>query len=838
MLDMSILNNNLNNEVGYDQFFKAFGYTDDDTIYFRTFDDKNRGNTGTNSEIMLDRLDEIIPLMKERNANNRGVFFVVNGGGQSDKNVKTARAQFIDFDDYSFEEQIKHLNEFPLEPSIIVKARKSLHCYWLLQGGEIKFFREVQERLNQYFGSDPVIKNESRVMRLYGFNHQKTETPVMVKLIKFDPDLKYTQRQFHENLPLLVKKAGKSRSSKKTDAAKIPEGERHNYIVSRAGHLLNKIGDTEDDDTILSILRKDLFKNCENPENVDIDDFNSKYLKTIQTYRQQREEQIKDPLFFKKARKAWLAENPGKTFDPDVVSWEEVKEAGFRAGITEEEYNEENHDSGITDSANAAPWDDKQFYRINKNGVVTGVIDSAVVNYMKQNVEMFLYNDMLYIYDHGVYSIDEKGNCFKTMVSKLLRPEFVTATKLDNIFKLLKTDINLVVKESDLNNHPPYVINVKNGMLNLKTLELKEHNARLYRSINQIPHEYIPGFNYDGTVTEEFLTELFPDQDDAIMLLEYAGYCMTKDTSKQKFLIIKGPGATGKSELIHLVEGTIGPENTSALSIQNTNGRFDPVFLVGKLLNANADISSELMNDISGLKKLIGEDTMRAEYKGGKIFSFKPYVKLLFSANRIPESKDDKTNAYFRRMMILPVNKRCREIPKLSERLREETKNGVFFHMAVDAVRNMYLREGPILESKNSKAAVQQLYEATDSVIAFLKHRTIRDPEAKELRDSLFEDYKNYCYYEQRPPKTRNGFYQNLRDKGIEDGKVNGIWYFKGLKVIRSAKESLSNTAQSEEVPGEIVLFDAGSDDTAAGGVLQKCLNAFSDAVSVTSGEV
>jgi len=780
MLDMSILDNNLNDKVGYDQFFKAFGYADDESVYLRTFDDRKRSGDGINYEVMLYRFGQIIPMLREQNANHRGVYFVVNGDGQKTEMIKHARAQFIDFDDFSFEDQIDRLNAFPMEPSIIVKTKKSLHCYWLLSNGEIKYFTEVQERLNQYFGSDPAIKDRPRVMRLYGFNHNKTDTPVLVKLIKFDPDLKYSQRQFHENLPLLERKASKSRTPNNTSKEIIPQGERHKYIVSRIGFFLNKIGDTANDQMILALVKEDLFQNCENPENVDLADFDKKYIRTIEKLREQHEAEKADPNLYKRYLRAWRAENPGKKFDPAEVSWDEVREAGERA----EERKASTKDATISrDDLNAGRPDRTRFHRYNKDGVATGVIDNAIVEYMKQSVEMFLFNDMLYIYDHGVYSIDEKGNRFKTMVSRLIYPELVTAQRLDNVYKLLKTDSTLEIREEELNKYPPYVINVKNGMLNLKTLELKEHNARLYHSINQIPYEYKPGFNYDGSVTEEFISALLPNPDDLIMFLEYSGYCMTTDTSKQKFLIIKGPGGTGKSELIHLVERTVGSDNTSSLSIQNTNDRFSPAFLVGKLLNANADISSELMNDTSGLKKLIGEDTMRAEYKGGKVFSFHPYAKLLFSANRIPESKDDKTNAYFRRMMILEVNQRCKEITKLSDRLKEETASGVFFHMIVDAVRNLYLREGMLSESENSKAAVQRLYEATDSVMAFLKNVTVRDPNEKVTREQLFSDYREYCWSEDRTPKTKNGFYENLRDKGVEEIKTNGKWYFRGIKV-------------------------------------------------------
>jgi putative DNA primase/helicase len=37
-----------------------------------------------------------------------------------------------------FDEQFIRVAEFALEPSINVKTKKSLHCYWLLKNGDIK----------------------------------------------------------------------------------------------------------------------------------------------------------------------------------------------------------------------------------------------------------------------------------------------------------------------------------------------------------------------------------------------------------------------------------------------------------------------------------------------------------------------------------------------------------------------------------------------------------------------------------------------------------------------------------------------------------------------------
>lgn len=385
MINENILERSLNDQIGYDQFFKALGYKDNDKIFMRSFKDKGEKDGGINSDIQLSRLDAMIAMQKKRNAEDRGIFFVVNGGGQSDREVKTARAQFVDFDDFPFEEQIRRLNDFPLEPSIIIKTKKSLHCYWLLDHGELKFFREVQQRLNQYFGSDPVIQNESRVMRLYGFEHRKTDVPVMVTLIKFDPELKYTQRQFHENLPLLTAQTKSSQATITKSAERVPVGQGHYYVVKRIGEFLDRLGDSADDQAILALVETDFMSKYEDTSRVDLDDFRKKYLKTITKLRARHEAEQSDPTFYSYALKAWKEENPGKDFDRDVVSWDEVREAGRRAKEADKRFDE-----GFSAWQKTKQTATQDFDQVSQNPPETSVRNlTKVINvgdYLKDNV--------------------------------------------------------------------------------------------------------------------------------------------------------------------------------------------------------------------------------------------------------------------------------------------------------------------------------------------------------------------------------------------------------------------------------------------------------------------
>lgn len=336
MIDISILENSLNETISYTEYFHAFGYSDNDIVYFRTFDDKSRDTYGTNYERPLSKINDMLQRLHTVNDSGRGVFYIVNGGGQKDENVKTARAQFVDFDDFSFVQQIDIINDFELEPSIIVKTKKSLHCYWLLEESEITAFRPIQQKLNAYFGSDPVIQNESRVMRLYGFDHHKTEQPARVTLIKFDPELKYTQAEILDALPEDLTQQEPNREDSESKSYKkefVPKGQRHKYVVSKIGEILGKLKDSADDTAILALIETDLLSKCEAPEDItkDINAFRKKYLKTIQTFRAKQKAETDDPEYYSKALKAWSAENIGEIFDPERYSWQEVREAYERA---------------------------------------------------------------------------------------------------------------------------------------------------------------------------------------------------------------------------------------------------------------------------------------------------------------------------------------------------------------------------------------------------------------------------------------------------------------------------------------------------------------------------
>lgn len=184
------------------KFLSAF-YQETDDVCIRVFSDRKAEDPEFKGQKYTEKLSDIqniLPMLKQHNEKHRGIFFVVNSGGHTDEEITRVNAQFVEMDTGSFEEQQEKINSFKFEPSIIVKTRKSLHCYWLIKDGDIHGFRKIQLQLVKQFEGDSMCQNESRCMRIPGFYHSKQE-PIEVQCIKFNPVLKYSQEELQAVLP-------------------------------------------------------------------------------------------------------------------------------------------------------------------------------------------------------------------------------------------------------------------------------------------------------------------------------------------------------------------------------------------------------------------------------------------------------------------------------------------------------------------------------------------------------------------------------------------------------------------------------------------------------------
>lgn len=107
-------------------------------------------------------------------AEGRGVYVVVNDGGDTDDAITSCRALFCEWDNRPVEWQMEAWRELGLpEPTLqVATGGKSIHCYWILADPITPaHWRTVQSRLLDHADADRSLKNPSRVMRLPGTYH-------------------------------------------------------------------------------------------------------------------------------------------------------------------------------------------------------------------------------------------------------------------------------------------------------------------------------------------------------------------------------------------------------------------------------------------------------------------------------------------------------------------------------------------------------------------------------------------------------------------------------------------------------------------------------------------
>ncbi|BAY42404.1 hypothetical protein NIES2111_68270 (plasmid) [Nostoc sp. NIES-2111] len=158
------------------QHLAALGYKAGDTIYLRSFypsnDSRKIGDKGRKAEAKS--VNQLVQLAAQFQAEGRGVYFVVNGGGHTNESVNACRAIFYEHDNLDKQIQ-KHLWRslcLP-EPSLqIDTGGKSIHSYWIFDSKiSPQQWKQLQTDLLEYTDADRALKNPSRVMRLAGCWH-------------------------------------------------------------------------------------------------------------------------------------------------------------------------------------------------------------------------------------------------------------------------------------------------------------------------------------------------------------------------------------------------------------------------------------------------------------------------------------------------------------------------------------------------------------------------------------------------------------------------------------------------------------------------------------------
>lgn len=184
-----------------------------DQFTFQVFDDvsKEHGKKDfSKAKTLYGSLAQLKETLEEYNRKGCGIYVTINSVTPNQRrtaeNVDAIRAFFIDRD----EGPITVVP--PIPPSIIVQGSRGPHLYYVLSEHVTDSdhmrdaFRDMQERLINFFDGDVTIKDLPRVMRLPGFWHMKNPKKPFMVTVDHVSDHTYSYLELIETFPQVEKK--------------------------------------------------------------------------------------------------------------------------------------------------------------------------------------------------------------------------------------------------------------------------------------------------------------------------------------------------------------------------------------------------------------------------------------------------------------------------------------------------------------------------------------------------------------------------------------------------------------------------------------------------------
>src|SRR5450830_1746009 len=129
---------------------------------------------GIKPNVFVGSLSQYAKQLERINKGESGCFIVINetNGGRKASDVIRVRALFADWDEV--DTGLLAIASCGLKPHLVAESSPGrFHAYWLVSDCSLEEFTPMQKAIAAKLGSDPLISNKDRVMRVPGFIHHK-----------------------------------------------------------------------------------------------------------------------------------------------------------------------------------------------------------------------------------------------------------------------------------------------------------------------------------------------------------------------------------------------------------------------------------------------------------------------------------------------------------------------------------------------------------------------------------------------------------------------------------------------------------------------------------------
>lgn len=346
-----------------------------------------------------------------------------------------------------------------------------------------------------------------------------------------------------------------------------------------------------------------------------------------------------------------------------------------------------------------------------------------------------LEEDCFYLYEEGVYRKIFTREMHDLVLTRKILTKKMTLQGLKNVVDRIAT-----IKQVHMDKFNAHsMINFKNGLFDIDSGELKEHTPSVISTI-RLP--YIYDKNATCPLWEKTLGEIMENDKNKIRTLqEFFGCCITREVKYEKALILIGEGANGKSTILHVLEQMVGEENCSALSLKYINDSQKVSVLVNKLVNICGEVSKRIEDFEAEFKTIVTGEKLTVSPKYVPEYTVRPFCKLVMAVNEFPYI-DDRTSAFYRRLLLIELKKQFSE-EEQNKNLRQELLSELpgIFNWAYEGLVKLKERNTFVID-EYMRLAIESMKEMNSPTIQWAKENLMVLPKNDLVKGEAFEAYK------------------------------------------------------------------------------------------------
>lgn len=350
------------------------------------------------------------------------------------------------------------------------------------------------------------------------------------------------------------------------------------------------------------------------------------------------------------------------------------------------------------------------------------------------------------------------------------------------------------------------LLNVQNGVIDLDTGALWEHDPGLYLS-------KVANVNYDpdadSSVWENFMNEIMKkNKNDIQYLQKVCGYCLTGETNQEKAHFAVGDGRNGKTVFAETYASMLGdyadhisPESLAQKkSYSGSNASPDIAKLIGKRFVIASEPPKKMFLDESLFKTITGRDTITTRPLYRDPVTFEPEFKLFLVANHLPIISDDVVFSSGR-VVVIPFTRTFSEDEQdktLKDRLRSPEVLSGILKWCIEGLR-LYRAEG-LKAPETIRNATSDYQRRSDKIGNFIDECLERDDKRSVTVSSVYEEYKSWCISGGMGVDGKRSFIADLRSKNMvsDRGTVDGVSMFNVIKGYRIREEVWTECAPED----------------------------------------